>query len=98
MRNNRGNRIISVLFYSECWYASFGRPAARKITPRTLENYRMTQTNSEIAGSARFFSSLLDRIADDKCLDYGPLVSTQPDLSVAPTRTCHTSQAAVIST
>jgi hypothetical protein len=23
MRNNRGNRIISVLFYSECWYASF---------------------------------------------------------------------------
>jgi hypothetical protein len=39
--------------------ASFGRPAARKITPRTLENYRMTQTNSEIAGSARFFSSLL---------------------------------------
>jgi hypothetical protein len=39
----------------------------------------------------------LDRIADDKCLDYGPLVSTQPDLSVAPTRTSHTSQAAVIS-
>jgi hypothetical protein len=23
MRNNRGNRIISVLFYSECWCASF---------------------------------------------------------------------------
>jgi len=25
----------------------------------------------------------LDRTANDKCLDCGPLVSTQPDLSVA---------------
>jgi hypothetical protein len=31
----------------------------RKITPQTLKNSRMTRTNLEIAGSARFFSSLL---------------------------------------
>src|SRR5215813_5747641 len=38
--------------------ASFRRFVARKITPQTLEklqNSRMTQTNQEIAGSARFF-------------------------------------------
>jgi hypothetical protein len=32
---------------------------ARKITTQALENSRMTQTNLEIVGSARFFSSLL---------------------------------------
>jgi hypothetical protein len=31
----------------------------RKITPQMLENSRMTQTDQEIAGSARFFRSLL---------------------------------------
>jgi len=30
-----------------------------KITSQTLEKYRVTQTNPEIARSARFFSSLL---------------------------------------
>src|ERR1700719_1902178 len=40
--------------------ASFGRLVARKITPQTLKNSRMTQTNLEIAGSPRFFSSLLE--------------------------------------
>ena len=38
---------------------SFGRLIARKITSQMLENSRMTQTNLEIARSARFFSSLL---------------------------------------
>jgi hypothetical protein len=33
---------------------------ARTHTPQTLKNPRMTQTNLEIAGSARFFSILLD--------------------------------------
>src|SRR5271156_4181788 len=41
--------------------ATFGRSVARKITPQTRKNSRMTQTNPEIAGAARFFSSLLDR-------------------------------------
>src|SRR4030095_4481574 len=40
--------------------ASLGRSVARKITPQMLENSRITQTNQEIAGSARFFSSLLE--------------------------------------
>jgi hypothetical protein len=40
--------------------ASLGRSVARKITPQMLENSRITQTNQEIAGSARFFRSLLD--------------------------------------
>ena len=39
--------------------ASFRRSVVRKITPQTLENSRMTQTNLESAGSTRFFSSLL---------------------------------------
>src|SRR4030095_14777828 len=39
--------------------ASLGRSVARKITPQMLENSRITQTNQEIAGSARFFRSLL---------------------------------------
>src|SRR5271169_5158360 len=39
--------------------ATFGRSVARKITPQTRKNSRMTQTNPEIAGAARFFSSLL---------------------------------------
>src|SRR5271156_1643510 len=38
--------------------ATFGRSVARKITPQTRKNSRMTQTNPEIAGAARFFSSL----------------------------------------
>src|ERR1700730_8830144 len=45
--------------------ASFGRLVARKITPQTLKNSRMTQTNLEFAGSARFFSSLLEQLVDD---------------------------------
>jgi hypothetical protein len=40
---------------------SSGRSVAPKITTQTLENSRMTQTNLEIVGSARFFSSLLAR-------------------------------------
>src|ERR1700756_5553025 len=40
--------------------ASLGRSVARKITPQMLENPRITQTDQEIAGSARFFRSLLD--------------------------------------
>jgi len=36
----------------------------RKITPQTLKNSRITQTNTEIAGSARFFSSLLELLID----------------------------------
>src|SRR5271156_2575111 len=40
--------------------ATFGRSVARKIAPQTRKNSRMTQTNPEIAGAARFFSSLLD--------------------------------------
>src|SRR6201998_1670199 len=39
--------------------ASLGRSVARKITPQMLENPRITQTDQEIAGSARFFRSLL---------------------------------------
>jgi hypothetical protein len=35
---------------------------AGKITPQTLKNFRMTQTNLEIAGSARFFRSLLEAV------------------------------------
>jgi hypothetical protein len=31
----------------------------RTITPRTLKNFQTTQTNTEIVGSERFFSSLL---------------------------------------
>src|SRR5208282_5470557 len=42
--------------------ATFGRSVARKITPQTRKNSRMTQTNPEIAGAARFFSSLLERL------------------------------------
>src|SRR6266436_7740474 len=38
---------------------TFGRSVAQKITPQTLEKHRMTQTSPEIAGSTRFFSSLL---------------------------------------
>jgi hypothetical protein len=38
-----------------------GRWVARKITPQMLENSRITQTDQEIAGSARFFRSLLER-------------------------------------
>jgi hypothetical protein len=38
---------------------------AGKITPQTLKNFRMTQTNLEIAGSARFFRSLLAWIIHD---------------------------------
>jgi hypothetical protein len=37
---------------------------ARKITTQALENSRMTQTNLEIVGSARFFSSLLGHYSD----------------------------------
>jgi hypothetical protein len=50
--------------------ASLGRSVARKITPQILENSRMTQTDQEIAGSERFFRSLLgiggilDRVND----------------------------------
>src|SRR4030095_7598817 len=39
--------------------ASFGRSVARKITSQVLENSGRTQTNLEIARSARFFSGLL---------------------------------------
>src|ERR1700730_19436067 len=39
--------------------ASFGRSVARKITSQVLENSGITQTNLEIARSARFFSGLL---------------------------------------
>jgi hypothetical protein len=39
---------------------SSGRSVAPKITTQTLENSRRTQTNLEIVGSARFFSSLLE--------------------------------------
>ena len=38
---------------------SFGRSVARKITSQLLENSGRTQTNLEIARSARFFSGLL---------------------------------------
>jgi transposase len=38
-----------------------GRSVARKITPQMLENSRITQTDQEIAGSARFFRSLLEK-------------------------------------
>jgi hypothetical protein len=42
-----------------------------KITSQTLEKYRVTQTNPEIARSARFFSSLLDcfKNLDESVLD-----------------------------
>ena len=40
--------------------ASFGRSVARKITFQLLENSGRTQTNLEIARSARFFSGLLE--------------------------------------
>src|ERR1700756_4398843 len=43
--------------------ASLGRSVARKITPQMLENPRITQTDQEIAGSARFFRSLLGFVA-----------------------------------
>src|ERR1700722_9908970 len=43
--------------------ASLGRSVARKITPQMLENSRMTQTDQEIAGSERFFRSLLEFVA-----------------------------------
>src|ERR1700756_4666626 len=43
--------------------ASLGRSVARKITPQMLENPRITQTDQEIAGSARFFRSLLGIIS-----------------------------------
>src|SRR5260370_40266169 len=42
-----------------CGNALFGRSVARKTTPRTPENSRMTQTNLAIACYARFFRSLL---------------------------------------
>src|ERR1700675_3190231 len=50
--------------------ASFGRLVARKITPQTLKNSRMTQTNLEFAGSARFFSSLLGFVARCRTLRF----------------------------
>src|SRR4030095_632029 len=40
--------------------ASFGCSVARKITSQVLENSGRTQTNLEIARSARFFSGLLE--------------------------------------
>src|SRR5271157_531968 len=41
--------------------ASFERSVVRKITSLVLENSGITQTNLEIARSARFFSGLLGR-------------------------------------
>lgn len=40
--------------------ATFGRSLVRKITSQLLENSGITQTNLEIARSARFFSGLLE--------------------------------------
>jgi len=42
--------------------ASFGRSVARKITSQVSENPEITQTNLEIARSARFFSGLLGQV------------------------------------
>src|ERR1700739_5152664 len=63
----------------------WGRSVARKITPQMLENSRMTQTDQEIAGSERFFRSLLvSRTTGCRCprarLGWEPAASTQsPD-------------------